>query len=204
MDNQKIIKAHKKRREKKYLTQLELKTLITDRPYSTAYDLSKKIGISPSAISDSLTELIEKGEIALLQVPILNRFQNLYYVPELQIDTRIMLPEELIQLLQWSKKNELFFIASSCNYFIIKSKISEIDYISLGILKVNLETDEQNHFFFRVPYNWLMFYGIENTSESLNKFTTNGLSTDSFLLYSVNSTEKIVQFTPPHKKIPTD
>ena len=82
MNHQKILKAHKKRQEKKRITQLELQLLITYKPYITAYDLSRKIGISPSAISDNLTELIEKGELALIQVPILNRFQNLYYIPE--------------------------------------------------------------------------------------------------------------------------
>ena len=201
MNHQKILKAHKKRQEKKHLTQLELRSIISDSPYCTAYDLSTKIGISPSAIADNLAELIEKGELALLQVPVLNRFQNLYYIPEKIIDNRIILPGELIHLLQWNSEKKLFFIACSCNYFIIRSKFSEIDYVSLGILKVSLKTDEDNRYYIRLPYNWLMFYRIENSSESLNKFTTNGASSDSFLMYSANSSDKIVSLTPPHKRI---
>ena len=180
---------------------MELRNLISDKPYCTAYDLSRKIGISPSAISDNLSELIEKGELALLQVPVLNRFQNLYYIPESAIDTRIMLPAELIHLLQWNSKKELFFIACSCDYFIIKTAFSEIDFISLGILKVSLEIDDHGNFFIRLPYNWIIFYRIENTIDSLNKFTTNAITTDSILMYSVYSSNKIVSINLPHKKI---
>ncbi len=185
----KLETAHRIRKQNKHEI-LEIIWRELQKGFVTPYELAKKMDLTSRAIAEHLNMLCRDGKTVMLQIVYLGRLRKVYYIPEKNVDDQLVLPPELVAELAWQEGQELFFVAQTAFYFVIQETINEKDQFAVSIYKTVLETTTDNkNQIIRLPYNWILFYQLDQQNlDYFNRFT---VAYDTHeLIYAVDSNER--------------